>query len=230
MIVVRHFSDEETWLRAILDDFSKTLETAISQGRGPVFCLAGGTTPEPAYRAMARILANAAPTFSEPAILVAGDERSRPRTPADLNETMLRRAFSPALDAGAALLAGWQPLTSQAAALERMAAFFERLRARRGAPLFDACYLGLGADGHTAGLFPGSPALTAEGVTAPCAAPVEPSDRVTLTLRALQSARTTRYLVRSSGKEAALGRLQNGDPTCVAVAAAVSDALAFVLD
>jgi 6-phosphogluconolactonase len=67
---------------------------------------------------------------------------------------------------------------------------------------FDLSLLGLGADGHTASLFLGGPALLekkklALAVTAPAYA--EPRRRVTMTLKALNSAKTTVFLV--SGKE-----------------------------
>ncbi|OGS06981.1 MAG: 6-phosphogluconolactonase [Elusimicrobia bacterium RIFOXYA12_FULL_51_18] len=71
-----------------------------------------------------------------------------------------------------------------------------------GAVGFDVVFLGLGSDGHAASLFPGGSALRekkklAAAVTAP--AYVKPRKRVTLTLKALNSAKTAVFLV--SGKE-----------------------------
>jgi len=67
--------------------------------------------------------------------------------------------------------------------------------------------LGIGADGHTASLFPATPALLeharlAIGVTAP-AAPVE---RVTLTFPVLNAAREVVILTAGADKAGAVGR------------------------
>lgn len=69
-----------------------------------------------------------------------------------------------------------------------------------GFPRFDAILLGLGADGHTASLFPGSPALE-EGAAwvAVSEGGRPPVPRVTLTLPVLRAASRVLFLV--SGKE-----------------------------
>jgi 6-phosphogluconolactonase len=77
-------------------------------------------------------------------------------------------------------------------------AFGGGARARRYA--FDLVLLGMGGEGHTASLFPGSPALTAD---APTAAPwVEKlgARRLTLTPRAINDARLVAFLVTGGGK------------------------------
>jgi len=140
---------------------------------------------------------------------------------------MIRDAFSAALGAGAVEILGWSLESSPAAALERMAEALGRPRAG-GAPLFDACYLGLGADGHTAGVFPGQAAIAATSVAVECLAPAEPRERVSLSLPTLASARRTRFIIRAAGKEDALRRLVAGDRSCPAVLAAAIDAVAFV--
>jgi 6-phosphogluconolactonase len=82
-----------------------------------------------------------------------------------------------------------------------------------GRPAFDLIFLGLGADGHTASLFPGSPALhetkrLAVAVKAPPYA--GPRNRVTLTLKALNSAGTAVFLVSGKKKEEAFRALAGG--------------------
>ena len=68
---------------------------------------------------------------------------------------------------------------------------------------FDLILLGLGEDGHTASLFPGSPAL-AERKRLVTAATAEyqdrPTQRVTLSLAAINSARQVLFLVSGSAK------------------------------
>jgi len=84
---------------------------------------------------------------------------------------------------------------------------------RGGAADFDVVFLGLGTDGHTASLFPGSSVLRerkklAAAVTAPVY--VKPRERVTLTLKALNSAKTAVFLVSGKGKKEIFAALASG--------------------
>jgi 6-phosphogluconolactonase len=80
--------------------------------------------------------------------------------------------------------------------------------------VLDAALLGMGPDGHTASLFPGHPALNADGaVVAVRDAPKPPPERVSLTLGTLNDARRLVLLVTGEGKADALARVVAGpDP------------------
>jgi 6-phosphogluconolactonase len=81
-------------------------------------------------------------------------------------------------------------------------------------PLFDFMLMGLGHDGHTASLFPNSPALEeterwAVGVAQAGMEPFVP--RVTLTFPALASTREMLFLVDGGGKREILDRVFRGE-------------------
>lgn len=75
-----------------------------------------------------------------------------------------------------------------------------------GIPVLDLVWLGLGEDGHTASLFPGSPALAVADRAAAAVedAPAPPSRRITLTLPVLSAARRVVFLVTGARKADAL--------------------------
>jgi len=77
-------------------------------------------------------------------------------------------------------------------------------------PAFDLVLLGLGADGHTASLFPGDTALE-EDQHWVVAVRRPDHERLTLTLAVLSSARTALFLVTGPTKRDALRRLLAGE-------------------
>jgi 6-phosphogluconolactonase len=81
----------------------------------------------------------------------------------------------------------------------------------RGLPCFDLIFLGLGEDGHTASLFPGSEVLP-EKKRLVCAAYVKrfKSNRLTLTLPVLNNAANIFFLVAGDGKAAVLRDVLQG--------------------
>ena len=77
---------------------------------------------------------------------------------------------------------------------------------------FDLVVLGVGEDGHTASLFPGHPALKADGLTVGIHdAPKPPPERVSLTLGVLRDARRVIILATGAGKADAVARAKRGE-------------------
>ena len=75
----------------------------------------------------------------------------------------------------------------------------------------DLLLLGMGSDGHTASLFPESPALEERTRwVVPALAPVEPRQRVTLTIPAINRATNIFLLVAGSDKQSAFAEAISG--------------------
>ncbi|MFN2377735.1 MAG: 6-phosphogluconolactonase [Candidatus Binatia bacterium] len=174
--------------------------------------LAGGSTPRRLYRLLA---ASGEASFRHWQVFF-GDERWAPKGHAYLNATMAREAL---LNPAGFRTEQVHPIDLGAGSPARAAFLYEfelrrRLAARPGAmPCFDLVLLGLGADGHTASLFPGSSALEAargEAVVATWA-PAPEAWRVTLTAEAINAAREVVFLVSGADKAEALrGVLEPG--------------------
>lgn len=78
-------------------------------------------------------------------------------------------------------------------------------------PRFDLLLLGMGEDGHTASLFPGSKEIDEkERLAIATRAPVEPRGRISLTLPVLNAAAEAMVLVTGASKAAAFARVRAG--------------------
>ncbi|MCJ7433420.1 MAG: 6-phosphogluconolactonase [Anaerolineales bacterium] len=79
-------------------------------------------------------------------------------------------------------------------------------------PLFDLVLLGMGEDGHTASLFPGSPVnMTSPTVAVTANYQDRPARRVSLTLLVFNSARQIVFLVSGGSKSETLANVLNGE-------------------
>jgi 6-phosphogluconolactonase len=158
--------------------------------RGGSIVLTGGSTPAAAYRhAAARV-----PDWSD-AVVWWGDERC---VPPDDERSNYRLAKETLLDR---LEAQPQAVHRIRGELQPADAASEYDRLLEGVQL-DLLLLGVGPDGHTASLFPGSPQLEVQGRRATSGpAGLEPwVDRVTMTLPTLRSARRIVFLVTGAQK------------------------------
>jgi 6-phosphogluconolactonase len=183
--------------------------------------LSGGSTP----RALYSLLADPAGAFAAwmpwgRTQVFFGDERHVPPGHPDSNFRMVREALLahvPIPAENVHRIRGELPDAAEAAA-----AYQRELEAvLGGAPVLDVVLLGLGEDGHTASLFPGSPALDERErwVAAPWVERLG-AFRVTLTLPLLERAREVVFLVAGAAKAAALRSALRGADAGEAVPAA----------
>jgi 6-phosphogluconolactonase len=82
----------------------------------------------------------------------------------------------------------------------------------RALAVFDVLLLGLGTDGHTASLFPGTAALGEDRRPVVAVTGARPEPRITLTYPALETARVVAFLVTGADKRDILARVLAGDP------------------
>lgn len=196
---MERFADVEALGRAAAELFvAKAREAACARGRFSAL-LAGGETPRRAYELLAgEPLRSRVPWGA--AHLFWGDERCVPPDSPHSNYGMVRRALLDRVPVEPGhvhpVRCGLSPEDAAAAYEEEMKDFF-----RGATPRFDLALLGLGADGHTASLLPGSPAVS-EHVrwTAVAKRPEEAFSRVTVTLPLLNRAATVLFLVSGAGK------------------------------
>jgi 6-phosphogluconolactonase len=222
---VRRVPDPEAVARAAAGEVTAAASAAVRERGRFTVALAGGTTPRRLYR----LLADPAEPWRgavpwDRVHVFFGDERHVPAGHRDSNYRMAHEALLRHVAvASVHRIPGELPDAARAAAAYQ--ADLERsfnLDARADPPpSLDLVLLGLGADGHTASLFPGSAAL--EELRAWVAAPfVERlgASRITLTLPVLARAGRVLFLVAGAAKARALERTLACQPGSTATPAA----------
>ncbi|HEV2743785.1 MAG TPA: 6-phosphogluconolactonase [Rubrobacter sp.] len=186
--------------------FVEGAASAIAERGRFAVALAGGSTPEATHEVLARDHAGDVDWPNVHAFF--GDERAVPPDHEDSNYRMAREALLDRVPVGSVhRMRGELPPDEAAASYEKdLEQFFGEVP-----PVLDLVMLGIGEDGHTASLFPETPAL---GITDRLAVanPVAKLDttRLTLTVPVLNAAREVRFLVAGAGKAEALAEILDG--------------------
>jgi 6-phosphogluconolactonase len=162
--------------------------------------LSGGSTARECYELLAT-----APLDWRTVDVFFGDERWVPVGDPESNEGMARVAF---LDQ--TLPRSINSMRYAGATIEEAADAYDSLLRDHG-PL-GLVHLGLGPDGHTASLFPGSPALDErERLVAATGDDLHPHPRLTLTFPALDQSHLAVFTVAGEGKRDAFRRVKAGE-------------------
>ena len=195
----------------------RLVDRVISADRAAV-CLTGGSSPEGLYRLLAQESWRAIVPWDRVHWFM-GDDRFVPESNPLSNMGIARRLFlsqvpSPRQNIHAIATEAKSPDDAARLYEEDLKHFYGADRLDLAAPLFDLVLMGLGSDGHTASLFPHSPALDEKerwvvGVPKAGMEPFVP--RVTLTFPTLASTREMLFLVESPQKRAILGRVLSGE-------------------
>jgi 6-phosphogluconolactonase len=200
--------DLEHTAQAAAELILERAQAALSARGALTIALSGGSTPRALY---ARIAAFPLPWSRVE--LCFGDERAVPPDHQDSNARMVQESLVlPAAipEEHVHRMRGELPPEQAARDYEQT---LRRLFAEDSAfPRFDIVLLGLGADGHTASLFPHSPVLAEQHAwVAPSVGPTPPSARLTLTYPVLNAARLVLFLVAGKDKSRALREVLEGN-------------------
>src|ERR1043166_580028 len=191
-------------------DFVITLaRKSIAERNEFRIALSGGNTPRPVYAALAK-----SNLPWERILFTFGDERCVPPDDAQSNYRMANESlFAPANIPEKSIVRMRGEIDPQIAAQEYQDQL-DLLATQRGEKIYqhDLILLGLGDDGHTASLFPGTPALeeTKRRVVANFV-PKFNSWRLTFTLPLINQARHVCFLVGAAKHAELIDRVINGD-------------------
>ena len=189
--------------RRCAETVATAIDLALAERERCQIALAGGSTPAAAYRLLGQIHLP-----WERVDLILGDERWVPADDPASNARLVRETLMAEGPGAAACL---HPVPTQLPTPEQGAQAYADTLATLcpgSPPVLDLVLLGLGEDGHTASLFPGTAAARerqlrvtiGEGKGLP---------RITLTAPVLSAARQVVFLVSGTGKREALQRLMD---------------------
>ncbi len=187
-------------------------EAAAARGRFAV-ALSGGAAPQPLYRLLARQQFTQKIPWRR-VHLYWGDERCVPADDPRSNYGAAERLFIrhvPVPEANVHRVRGEEGPEAAALACEKeLRALAALERPTSELPVFDLVLLGLGADGHTASLFPHSPALDEEERLAVATEAPDGSSRVTVTYPVIDAARRVWFLVSGARKAGMVAEVLEG--------------------
>ena len=169
---------------------AEEVKRAVARSGRCALALSGGSTPRPSYERLA----------TEPAVpwnaveIYFGDERAVPPTDPASNYRMARETL---IDRAGLPEGRVHRMEADDPDLEAAAARYAALLPDR----LDVLVLGMGPDGHTASLFPRSPALReTKRKVVPATSPVPPVHRLTITPPVIASARRVSVITAGAGK------------------------------
>jgi len=210
-------ADAEAVARAAAEEIVEAGSRAIEERGRFTVALAGGSTPRRTYE----LLADPAAPFGERlrwdgTHAFFGDERHVPPDHPDSNYRMAREALLDRVAMASVHRMHGEERQAAAAAASyeaELRRFFGLASAGDAPPRLDLVLLGLGPDGHTASLFPGSAALDERRrwAVAPFVERLG-AHRITLTLPVLDRTREVLFLVSGAEKADALAQVLTPAP------------------
>ncbi|MDU2064928.1 MAG: 6-phosphogluconolactonase [Sporomusaceae bacterium] len=209
--MLKIYETEAAAAKAAADLFCQTALQAIEKQGCFYVALAGGTTPQKVYELL-----------KEPPYLTTipwkkvhifwGDERCVPANSARSNQKMTYDAWLSHVPLPPENI---HTINTKEAPEEAALRYETDLKNTFASapPRFDLIFLGLGADGHTASLFPGCPALKEKQALVRAVFPqTQPEARITFTYPLLNQAKKIVFLATGTAKAAILAEILNTPP------------------
>ncbi|MFC1884856.1 6-phosphogluconolactonase [Thermodesulfobacteriota bacterium] len=202
--------DKDSFNTHIAEEFIDLVKAVQSQGEDIRIILGGGKTPIDVNERIVHYTSNSKVDWSR-IVIFFSDERCVPPDHSDSNYKMVRKTLlEPLKIPGKNVFRIEGELGPERAAMK-----YEKKIARvLGEGLesvFELALLGMGADGHTASLFPGSKAIKeTKRFAVPAGKGPEGHERVTLTYPLLNRCKEVWFMIRGKEKQSAVRRLIHG--------------------
>lgn len=212
---IRVFRDPDDLARGAAEEFFRRAVTSIQERGRFTVVLSGGSTPVRLFRKLAAGDPGKGPFSWSSVHFFWGDERSVPFGHPESNFGSARAALLSRIEIPPANLhpvpLDGKDATGAAIAYENEIRTFFKLPEDR-LPRFDLVLLGLGSDGHTASLFPGTAAVEESKrlVVAPWLEKLG-KFRITMTVPVFNQARCAIFLVAGAGKADTVRKILEGE-------------------
>ncbi|MCA0043770.1 6-phosphogluconolactonase [Celeribacter litoreus] len=212
------YPDREVMLLDLANRIAGELRSALEQNERASFCVPGGTTPGPVFDTLSGVSLD-----WERVDVLLNDERWVPESSERSNTALLKRRLLVNEAASANLIPLHKDVPTPEEGLDDLMPAIDAVL-----PL-TVLLLGMGADMHTASLFPGADqlelGLSNEAPTLlAMRAPGAPEPRITLSAKALKTAMTTHILITGEEKKAALEKAQGLSEMDAPISAFLSNA------
>ena len=206
---VKKFQDIEELSSAAALDISKLIERVVSSKGVFYMALSGGNTPQTLYHILGTTYARSIPWDSVHIFFC--DERFVPHESEQSNYRMVKEKL---LDLVPIPQKNIHPISTDNLNMKTAARAYEtelRKIFTAAGTTFDLAIMGIGKEGHTASLFPGSPALDekrrwAVGIEVNAV----PPRRITLTYPILNRTAVIYFIVSGSGKAVVMEKILGG--------------------
>jgi 6-phosphogluconolactonase len=220
---IRVAKDPDELRRMAAEHLAKKIHSAI-QARGRCsLMLSGGSTPGPVYEELGNSDLAEKISWSQLEIYFA-DERAVPVDHPESNYRLVRETL---LKSHPEALGQMFHMAADAADRDAAAKRYDR---RMPDPI-DVLVLGMGPDGHTASLFPGSAALDeTEQRVVSVTAPKPPPERMTITPPVIARARTVVMIAAGAEKASMISKALGGLPDLKGVPAQLARRATWFID